>query len=285
MATIGKSVGFGGINDPVDVCTVQYLLNCVPASNGGPTEELPVDGARSGPSFTRTLEAIRRFQSRIFQGWSDGLVEPHGQTLMHLNRWNPADPSYQGCVKQPSPSASHYTKGVKGEDQSFKFIKGESTAYKERSAASDAALKAVQSAVKYQGFKGAQGLKKWSGASGEAVGVKFANFKGGQGSAMDFEGVKGFQGSAQQKGIKGGHDAQGLKQNPGIKGGYDTKGIKQSPGIKGGAIMPGGQEAIKGNPAAGQHIKGGFTDPFNMKGGGSAAPAGGHVKGGMVNLN
>jgi len=83
--SIKGSVGHGGNNwSRTDVATVQYLLNCVPASSGGPVPELAVDGI-VGPL---TIGAIRRFQQTHF-GWADGRVDPGGGTLGTLQRFDP----------------------------------------------------------------------------------------------------------------------------------------------------------------------------------------------------
>ena len=83
--TITGSVGRGGRNFPAsDVMTVQYLLNCVPASQGGPIQELAVDGA-VGP---KTIAAIDRFQ-RANGGACDGRVDPGGATLRALQGRDP----------------------------------------------------------------------------------------------------------------------------------------------------------------------------------------------------
>lgn len=83
--TITGAVGRGGRNfPPVDVMTVQYLLNCVPASQGGPSPELAVDGA-AGP---RTIAAIEKFQ-RGQGGIPDGRVDPGGNTLRALQGRDP----------------------------------------------------------------------------------------------------------------------------------------------------------------------------------------------------
>lgn len=58
---IHGSVGKGGANRPADVVIIQYLLNCVPANQGGPREELALDGI-SGP---KTSEASHSFQKKI----------------------------------------------------------------------------------------------------------------------------------------------------------------------------------------------------------------------------
>lgn len=83
--TINGSVGRGGKNyPPSDVMTVQYLLNCVPATQGGPTKELAVDGA-AGP---KTIAAIEGFQRKL-GGFADGRVDPGGATLRALQARDP----------------------------------------------------------------------------------------------------------------------------------------------------------------------------------------------------
>jgi peptidoglycan hydrolase-like protein with peptidoglycan-binding domain len=77
---IGGTVGRGGRNYPaLDVMTVQYLLNCVPAAYGGASPELAVDGA-VGP---KTIAAIEKFQ-RGNGCVCDGRVDPGGATLRNL---------------------------------------------------------------------------------------------------------------------------------------------------------------------------------------------------------
>lgn len=84
--SISGSVGRGGRNHPPrDVLTVQYLLNCVPASKGGPKIELVLDGI-CGP---KTIQAIDAFQRRCFNS-GDGRVDPGGQTLRELQQFDPA---------------------------------------------------------------------------------------------------------------------------------------------------------------------------------------------------
>lgn len=83
--TISSAVGRGGRNfPPSDVMTVQYLLNCIPASRGGPIPELVVDGA-VGP---KTIAAIEKFQ-RSLGGYADGRVDPGGGTLRALQAADP----------------------------------------------------------------------------------------------------------------------------------------------------------------------------------------------------
>lgn len=323
---IKKSVGFGGENDPMDVCTIQYLLNCVPTVNGGPTEELPVDGARHGGGFTKMVIAIRRFQARVFQGWSDGRVDPGGQTLQHLRRWNPADPSYGGFVKQGATNVKLSGEGKGGgygEDQSVKLIKGTPDAMQKGIAAvADATLKAVQAAVKYgpgmdkaSGDPHAGSIGKLSGAMQKVVdstlktagGMKDSGIKGGSGvgggisgaikTAADMAtkaagGIKGSQAKGGASGGSGGGISgavksaadMALKAAGGIKGGQPVKG--STGGGLGGAIKGAveaalkGMGGIKGEGMKGDGVKGGFTDPFNMKGGGGGvSPGPGNIKG------
>jgi len=83
--SITGAVGRGGRNFPAsDVMTIQYLLNCVPATQGGPSPELAVDGA-AGP---KTIAAIEKFQ-RARGGTCDGRVDPGGTTLRALQARDP----------------------------------------------------------------------------------------------------------------------------------------------------------------------------------------------------
>lgn len=82
--SIQSSVGYGGHNVTMSVMTVQYLLNCVPASRGGPVPELAVDGI-VGP---KTIAAIRRFQTANL-GFADGRVDPGGKTITALGAYDP----------------------------------------------------------------------------------------------------------------------------------------------------------------------------------------------------
>jgi len=82
--TINGSGGSGGLNLLKDVMLVQYLLNCVPVNQGGPTEELVVDGL-AGP---KTVQAIGQFQKERL-GFADGLVDTNRQTMRELNKFDP----------------------------------------------------------------------------------------------------------------------------------------------------------------------------------------------------
>jgi hypothetical protein len=84
LKNIIAKVGQATVNIPSDVATVQYLLNCVPASHGGPIKELVIDGFVG----VLTIEAINRFQQAHF-GTSNGGVEPDGQTLKELKKYDP----------------------------------------------------------------------------------------------------------------------------------------------------------------------------------------------------
>ena len=99
--TITGSVGRGGKNyPPSDVMTVQYLLNCVPAMQGGPAKELAVDGA-AGP---KTIAAIESFQRKL-GGFADGRVDPGGATFRALQAADryPNQPIPQSVVKSYPP--------------------------------------------------------------------------------------------------------------------------------------------------------------------------------------
>lgn len=97
---ISAAVGMGGANLFYDTVTVQYLLNCVPATKGGPLEELDIDGI-IGP---KTLAAIRRFQEVAITR-ADGRVDPGGPTIAALGAYDP----------MPwSPISEGLNKGVKG---------------------------------------------------------------------------------------------------------------------------------------------------------------------------
>jgi hypothetical protein len=87
LKTITAAVGVGGANIPADVATVQYLLNCVPVSAGGPLRELKIDGFAG----VVTTEAINRFQKARF-GSSNSRVDPEqsgGKTFDELKKYDP----------------------------------------------------------------------------------------------------------------------------------------------------------------------------------------------------
>ena len=79
---ITATVGEGGANIPADVATVQYLLNCVPVSHGGPIKELKIDGFAG----VVTIEAINRFQKIRF-GLSNSRADE--KTFGELKKYDP----------------------------------------------------------------------------------------------------------------------------------------------------------------------------------------------------
>jgi hypothetical protein len=78
---ISAAVGTGAPNRPIDVRIVQYLLNKVRPTEGGPEVRLEM---RSGICGPKTIAAIRRFQQQQF-GSADGRVDPGKRTLKKLN--------------------------------------------------------------------------------------------------------------------------------------------------------------------------------------------------------
>lgn len=115
---IGKSVGSGGVNLYSDVRVVQYLLNCVPVSSGGPQKELAIDGA-AGPL---TKAAIVGFQKQKL-GFCDGRVDPGGRTLTALQIFDP-------YPMQPMASPPAGKSGAAGTGAAYgKDATGKSPAY------------------------------------------------------------------------------------------------------------------------------------------------------------
>ncbi|HKE93616.1 MAG TPA: peptidoglycan-binding protein [Povalibacter sp.] len=113
------SVGQGGVNAAADVMLVQYLLNCVPVSQGGPISDLAVDGIM-GP---KTLQSIVQFQKTQF-GKSDGRVDPEkygGHAIVSLSAFDPIPdsppPQSQPAPKypsQPEGKGAAFAKGASG---------------------------------------------------------------------------------------------------------------------------------------------------------------------------
>ncbi len=99
LKTIKATVGEGGTNIPSDVATVQYLLNCVPASDGGSIKELKVDGFAG----VVTIEAINRFQKFHF-GASNSRVQSDEDTFRELIRYDPLP--FSAPVIAPNSSVS-----------------------------------------------------------------------------------------------------------------------------------------------------------------------------------
>lgn len=110
--SITGSVGRGGRNFPAsDVMTIQYLLNCVPASQGGPARELAVDGA-AGP---KTIAAIEGYQRKL-GGFADGRVDPGGATLRALQARDPNPNQALSPNAAKSAFPGNAAKGSAGKD-------------------------------------------------------------------------------------------------------------------------------------------------------------------------
>ena len=127
LKTIKASVGQGAANIPADVATIQYLLNCVPYSVGGPQRELKIDGFAG----VMTTEAINRFQKTHF-GSTNSLVNSDGQTFAELKRYDPLPNSasvivpnttFGNCGEKTPFSCGEKTPFNSGEKQSVFFKK------------------------------------------------------------------------------------------------------------------------------------------------------------------
>ena len=79
-----------------DVRLVQYLLNCVPITRGGPTRELVVDGVCG----QRTVRAIFRFQRTRQQGATGARIVPSRQIFSALLAHDPypSEPLPPSCA-------------------------------------------------------------------------------------------------------------------------------------------------------------------------------------------
>jgi len=109
--SINGSVGAGGRNVSHDVVTVQYLLNCVPAGQGGPFPELAVDGM-VGP---KTIGAIRTVQATRF-GHADGRVDPGARTIQMLQSYDPYPNHPIGVVAAGKAQGGPIVKGGAGQE-------------------------------------------------------------------------------------------------------------------------------------------------------------------------
>ena len=91
---LSGSVGRAARNLFEDVRLVQYLLNCVPISRGGPTRELTVDGV-CGP---QTVRAIFRFK-RTQCGSTGARIDPNRHVFHALLAHDPypAQPLPPAC--------------------------------------------------------------------------------------------------------------------------------------------------------------------------------------------
>lgn len=111
------SVGYGGRNAPNDVATVQYLLDCVPTSHGGPLPELVIDGL-FGP---RTGGAIRDFQ-RASGNPQDGRVDPGGPTFRTLASYDPFPNQSLPPMEQSGSGAMGKAANTTGGNERYDFI-------------------------------------------------------------------------------------------------------------------------------------------------------------------
>ena len=84
LKNIKATVGASGANIPADVVTVQFLLNCIPYSQGGPQQELYVDGIVT----KATIQAIERFQ-QFHLGQSNGQIAANDITLNIMKKFDP----------------------------------------------------------------------------------------------------------------------------------------------------------------------------------------------------
>ena len=176
--TIVGSVGSGGINGTKDTMTIQYLLNCVPQSKGGPMVELVVDGIL-GP---KTIAAIKAFQKANLP-FADGRVDPGKQTFVALQAYDPQPntPINLGGPKLSSNPAAKEGAGSKGlgyKDAAYKEAAykgaGHKAGYKEGLGYKDAGHKT--------GYKEGLGYKDAGhkvGGYKEGVGYKDAGHKVG----------------------------------------------------------------------------------------------------------
>ena len=103
LKNITATVGEGGANIPADVATIQYLLNCVPVSQGGPIKELKIDGFAG----VVTSEALNRFQ-KVHFGSSNSRVESGSQSFGELKRYDPLP--FSAPVVAPNIKSSYAEK-------------------------------------------------------------------------------------------------------------------------------------------------------------------------------
>ena len=101
LKTITATVGEGGANIATDVAMVQYLLNCVPVSHGGPMRELKIDGFAG----VVTTEAINHFQ-KVHFGQSNSRLESGGNAFSELIKYDPLPYSAPVILPNFKPSNS-----------------------------------------------------------------------------------------------------------------------------------------------------------------------------------
>lgn len=84
--TLTDSVGKGGKNKCSDVRVVQYLLNQIPAAQGGTAGALIAVDGKSGPTTEKSILHFQRKNAGLAQ---DSKVDKDGATLKKLNALNP----------------------------------------------------------------------------------------------------------------------------------------------------------------------------------------------------
>ena len=225
--TIHGSVGKGGANRPEDVVIIQYFLNCVPANEGGPREELALDGI-CGP---KTNEAILRFQKRI-AGSGLGWLDVAGPTLAALGSFDPY-PDYKLNLSGLKVGEKHGGMPVSG------------FPWKQEGAPVSSAkdpwgyYNPASPGYKREGFL--PGAK--FGGDPQRSGVKSGGKEGGKHDGQGWGGVKG----------AGKHDGQGWggAKGAGKHDGQGWGGVKDTGGSKVGGKHAGGQSDTSAGKGAG----------------------------------
>jgi hypothetical protein len=222
--SISGSVGKGGKNRFEDVLIIQYLLNCVPASKGGPSKELVLDALCGN----LTNAAIIKFQQAAL-GFADGRVDAGGQTLNTLLCYDPY-PSMK--LTLPSVDNSGKGSGKKGGSpmnnswDPFGYYNPASPNYMKSGYEPPPFEGKQENEIKNSvGQKdGGQGWKWGPGQQGQKDGGQ--GWKTGQGQQGQKDGGQGWKtGQGQQGGIKsGGYDGYGGKGAPGSKQGQKVGG-------------------------------------------------------------
>jgi hypothetical protein len=270
--SISGSVGKGGKNRFEDVLTIQYLLNCVPSSRGGPDKELVLDGLCGN----LTNAAISKFQLAAL-GFADGRVDPGGQTIQTLLAYDPY-PSMK--LTLPTVDSSGKGTGKRGGNpmnncwDPFGYYNPSGPNY----------MKSGHEPPPFEG-KQDQEIESWAGPKGGGYGGKsgagqqgggYGGGYGGQsGAGQQGGGYGGKSGAGQQGGGYGGQSGAGQqgggyggKSGPDQQGGgYGGKGGQGQPGLKGGNTGQGNpSQPIVMIGGGGVPGKTGQAPPSNTKG-------------------
>ena len=225
--SISGSVGKGGKNRFEDVLTIQYLLNCVPASKGGPSKELVLDALCGN----LTNAAIIKFQQAAL-GFADGRVDAGGQTINTLLCYDPY-PS----MKLTLPSVDNSGKGSGKKGGSPMNNSWDPFGY--YNPASPNYMKGGYEPPPFEG-KQENEIKNSAGQKGGGQGWKTEQWPQGQ-----KDGGQGWKSGPGQQGQKDG--GQGWKTGQGQQGGIKGGGY-DGYGGKGGQ---GGQQGQKGGGGGG----------------------------------